>query len=121
MEEMDSIFHDDPSVHTDNVVSVGVETNPTPAINISMDLVQETVKETRNFEESNSNDSTNTPQSSKCRNKNNLLQIKKEYYENKIVEKRKTREMLERYLNSKELSRGRRHKELLEALKNNTK
>ena len=49
MEEMDSIFHDNPSVQTDNVVSVGLETNLTPAINISM--VQETVEETRNLEE----------------------------------------------------------------------
>ena len=49
MEEMDSIFHDNLSVQTDNVVSVVVETNPTPAINISM--VQETVEETRNLEE----------------------------------------------------------------------
>ena len=56
MEEMDSIFHHNQSVHTDNVVSVGVETNPTTAINISMDLVQETVVDTRNLEESNSND-----------------------------------------------------------------
>ena len=102
MEEMDSIFHDNPSVQTDKVLSVGVETNTTPAINMSMDLVQETVEETRNFEESNSNDSTNTPQSSKCTKKNNLLQIKKEYYEDKIKEKRKTREMLKKFLNNKE-------------------
>ena len=126
IEEMDSIFHDNPSVNSDNIVSVGVETNPIPASTSLVDNVSDSVNlvdivsENVNLDESNDLSNASTP-SSKSTKKSSLLQIKRQYYEDKIKEKKKTREMLEKYLKEKELAKEKRHQELIKALTKSNK
>lgn len=116
LNEMDELFHDNPLIEKCiHVVSVGINSKPVPASTL---LEDEIIIDDENYDseiEVSKIKRRKREEKPKCTE--NLIEIKKKYYEECILEKREKRKMIQKYLEEKENRKDQRHQQMLEILK----